>query len=204
MKVLITAGATRNPIDSMRFISARASGRTGVGLAHALIRRGADVFLLGSPEARLRGEGLDGDTFGSTRDLMERMEQWCRAHPDGALVHSAAVGDYAVSEEGSGKVESGRSQWELTLVPTPKIADRVRPWGLRGMYVTFKAAAPGTSREELVTLAEGQRLRTDCDLVFANVLGRTQHDVALVGEKVRWFSTRDEALAALLAALTSS
>ena len=203
MKVLITAGATRNPIDSMRFISARASGRTGVGLARALLARGAEVHLLGSPEARLRGEDIAGETFGSTRDLMERMEQWCLAHPKGVLVHSAAVGDYELAEEGTGKVESGRTEWPLTLVPTPKIADRVRDWGLKGYFVTFKAAAPGTSAEALVSIASRQRTRTRCDLVFANVLGRTERDVALVSGQTRWFDRRADALDALLEAITS-
>ena len=90
MDILITAGATRNPIDAMRYISARSSGATGMGLARALVARGHRVHLMGSAEARLRGPDLDGEEYHSTRDLMVRMAAWIRRFPGGAVVHSAA------------------------------------------------------------------------------------------------------------------
>lgn len=203
MHVLVTAGATRNPIDAMRHISANSSGRTGVGLAQAWRTAGHDVHLLGSPEAVLRASSLSAEVFGSTRDLMRRMEAWVRAHPDGAVVHAAAVGDYEVADAEGGKIPSGKDEVVLSLSPTPKIADAVRGWGHLGALVTFKAAGPGTSADDLVRLASKQRSRTGSDLVFANVLGRIGTDVALVAEDVRWFADRSDALQALIAGLTT-
>jgi phosphopantothenoylcysteine synthetase/decarboxylase len=204
MQVLVTAGATRNPIDAMRFISANSSGRTGVRLARAWQAAGHSVHFLGSPEAVLRyGEGST-ETFGSTRDLMDRMERWVLLHPHGAVVHAAAVGDYECAEASSSKLPSGRPEVTLALTPTPKIANAVRGWGLRGCFVTFKAAAPETSSDELLALARAQRERTQSDLVFANVLGRLGQGIAIVGDGVTWFDRRDEALEALISAVTSA
>jgi len=196
MDVLITAGATRNPIDAVRYLSAASSGRTGVTLARALVDRGHDVWLLGSPEARLRGPEVPGEEYGSTRDLMARMEVWVREHPGGAVVHACAVGDYEADPDAS-KIPSGRETLQITLRPTPKIADHVRAWGLSGPYVTFKAAPPETTEAELEGIARRQRERTGCDLVFANVLGRLSSLVLLVGEGTRRFHDRQAAIEAL-------
>ncbi|MCO4743834.1 MAG: hypothetical protein KC912_03535 [Proteobacteria bacterium] len=204
MDVLVTAGATRNPIDAMRHVSANSSGRTGVGLARAWAATGCSVHVLGSPEAALRAEGLSTEVFGSTRDLMARMHQWVQRHPEGAVVHAAAVGDYEVADSEGGKIPSGQDEVVIRLQPTPKIADAVRGWGLTGLLVTFKAAGPGTTSEGLVLLASKQAKRTGSNLVFANVLGRLASDVALVGDEVRWFEHRADALEALVGWLTSA
>lgn len=203
MAVLITAGATRNPVDAVRLLTANASGRTGVGIARALVARGVDIHLLGSAEARLRAPDLPGDEFGSTRDLMARMERWIRDNPRGAVVHSSAVGDYEVAQAESGdaklhKIPSGQEELVLRLTRTPKIADHVRAWGLIGPFVTFKAAGPDTTDDQLLAIAAAQRERTGCDLVFANVLGRIDRDVALVDAQPTWFSARETAVAALV------
>lgn len=202
MDVLITAGATRNPVDAIRVLTANASGRTGVAIARRLIDGGVRVHLLGSPLAALRARdvaGLTVEEYGSTLDLMARMERWVRAHPAGALVHSSAVGDYQLAGDLARKLPSQQSQVVLRLSPAPKIADRVRSWGLSGHYVTFKAASPEVSDSGLLTLARDQRTRTGCDQVFANVLGRLDHSVTLVDERVRRFEERAAAIDALCA-----
>ncbi len=197
--VLVTAGATRNPIDRMRYLSAWSSGETGVTLAR-LLATDHPVHLLGSPEALLRAGDLRSvEVFSSTRHLMDRMEAWVRGHPDGAVLHAAAVGDYE-ADPIDGKVESGRTEWILRLRPAPKIADRLKEWGPQLRLVTFKAAAPGTGREELVAIARRLLVRTRSDLVFANVLDHLATDVALVeADAVRFFDRRDAAVATLAA-----
>ena len=201
MQFLITAGATRNPIDAVRYLSARSSGRTGVFLAERLHAAGHEVGLLGSAEALLR-TSLVGEEYGSTRDLMARMERAVRERPDVALIHACAVGDYEMAGESTSKIESGRDELVLRMRPTPKIADHVREWGHRGLYVTFKAASPGTCDEELVQIAEAQLARTGSDFVFANVLGRLGERVAIIGgHGARWFDDRKMALESLLGVL---
>ncbi len=199
--VLVTAGATRNPIDSMRCITANSSGGTGVALAQALQPDHA-VHLLASPQAQLRATaaGIEStELFESTDDLMARMERWVRANPRGIVVHAAAVGDYA-PRASAGKVSSGKASWELSLGPTPKILDQVRAWGGPDLVlVSFKAAAPDTGDQALVAIAREQAQRTGSDLVFANVLGRLGERVALVTASTHaWYQQRGDALQALI------
>ena len=121
--ILITAGATRNPLDAIRYLSAFSSGSTGVGLARAL-SEDHTVHLLGSAEACLRApEGLSTEEFTSTRDLMARMERWVRANPDGVVIHASAVGDYEAipedEQDGPAKIPSGKAELLLRSVARP-------------------------------------------------------------------------------------
>ena len=108
--VLVTCGATRNPLDAIRFISAFSTGRTGGAIAQALADRGHPVHVLGSAEAllRLTDPALTREEYRSTRDLMARMEAWVRANPGGIVVHSAAVGDYEAARAALGQLDDMR------------------------------------------------------------------------------------------------
>jgi len=203
--ILITAGATRNPIDAMRYISANSTGRTGAWIASRLAG-GADVTLLGSPEAISRVDSsVAAEPYTSTEDLMAKMKAWVDAHPDGLVVHAAAVGDYAVAADHQDKkIASGQTDLLLTLVPTPKILDSIRQWSGTAKIISFKAAGPGTDRDSLMHLAQGQAERSDSALVFANTIGRLDTDVFVWGvDGGRWFATRETALEALVETIKS-
>lgn len=196
--VLITAGATRNPIDAMRYISAFSTGATGVWLGRELTRRGIPTTVLGSAEALLRAPELAGEEFTSTRDLMARMERWTGAHPGGVVVHAAAVGDYEARTL-AGKISSGMSELVLQLTPTPKIVDHLKVWDPALHLISFKAAPPETSDEALEAIARRQLERTGSALVFANVLGRLGSGVQLVRQEgATRYAGREDALLALL------
>ncbi len=178
----------------MRFLSARSSGRSGIWLADRL----EGAHLLAGAEARLRaGPRSDLEEFGSTQDLLERMERWIRASPTAVVVHAAAVGDYAVADPG-GKIPSGQPELVLRLHPTPKILDRIHGWAPDTRIVSFKAAPPGTSPGELVRLADAQRARTHSDVVFANVLEALDTVAIVDATGAEHFSERGPALASLL------
>lgn len=200
--VLLSAGATRNRIDAMRCITAFSSGRTGVQLAQAL---GAPLHLLGSPEALLRaGPGVDREEYEGTRDLMARMERWVKANPGGVVIHAAAVGDYE-AEAQPGKISSNAPELVLRLTPTPKILDHIRGWDPGVFLISFKAAGPETSPERLVEICRAQLRRTSSDLVFGNVLGQLGSSAVLVDEHTqRFFPQRDDAVAALVAAVEAA
>lgn len=210
--VLITAGSTRNPLDRMRYLSAWSSGRTGALLARALAPH-RPVHVLGHPETRLRlyappapwgpdaTEGRDTPSFeeyGSTRDLMDRMQRWLTGRGRCVVIHAAAVGDYEC-EPVDGKVKSGQQTWTLHLRPAPRIADRICAWNPDVDLVTFKAAPPRTDDEELVRIARRQLVRTGSRLVFANVLTRLQNRVVIVDDReALWSESRDQGLHALV------
>lgn len=193
--VLLSAGATRNPVDAIRYVSAHATGQTGVSLARALRPR-HEVLLLGSAEACLRAGDLPTEEFGSTRDLMARVEHHLRRHPDCAFVHSAAVGDYE-AEPLATKIPSGRPEMLIRMRPAPKILDQVRGWAPDCFLVSFKAGSPELSLDELEAIARAQLHRSGSDLVFANRLGALQQ-VLLVGRgATERFAERGPAIAAL-------
>lgn len=195
--VLLTAGATRNPVDAIRYLSAHASGRTGVQIATRLAPA-REVHFLGSAEACLRAPtGLSTEEYTSTRDLMARMEAWLRAHPRGALIHSAAVGDYE-AEPVATKIPSGEAELVVRLRAGPKIVDHVRAWAPDCFLVSFKAGAPELIPEELEAIARRQLARTRSDLVFANIIGALETSVLLVGPaETLAFSRRADAIAEL-------
>ena len=82
---------------------------------------------MASPEAAQRvPPAATMETFGSTRDLLTRMEAWLKQHPGALVVHAAAVGDYEVAPR-PGKIPSGQTVLQLELRPTPKILDQTAP-----------------------------------------------------------------------------
>ncbi len=199
--VLITAGATRNPVDAMRFISANSSGRSSAAIAEEL----PGSTFMGSPEAVLRAPpSATCETFSTTTDLMERMNTWVSANPGGVIVHAAAVGDYRVAEPSAGKLPSGQEELVLRLVRTPKIADHIRGWDPSCRLVTFKAAPPETGSEELLRICRAQLARTRSVLVVGNVIGRLSSTTTLVdADDSEHFDDRRAAFRALGARLRS-
>ena len=197
--ILITAGATRNPIDSMRSLTANSSGATGVHLSQRLQNHGRIVTLMGSNVALLQPDCTSPHMeFTSTRDLLEKMNAWTVQHPTGIIIHAAAVGDFEVRDTNRGKISSG-STLTLELQPTPKIVDLIRSWSSDVRLVSFKAAAPNTTTESLEQIAMKQLQRTQSDLVFANVLGNLQQDVLLMSKHgAEWYSKRQDGLDALI------
>lgn len=200
--VLITAGATRNPLDSMRVITANSSGSTGVYLANALLAHDLDITVMGSPRAlAILPETISGMEFGSTRDLESKMHEWVCHHPDGIIVHCAAVGDFEYRAQDNHKIPSGQTI-TITLHPTPKILDQIKSWSETCILVSFKAAAPNTDDDTLLSIADAQRMRTQSDIVFANVLERIHTDVLLLNtDKHQWYRERLDGLNALVTAL---
>lgn len=200
MDILITAGATRNPIDAMRYISAHSSGQTGVWLAERFNPL-ATVHLLGSPEALLRCRlDIPCIPYSSTRDLMHKMESWLAKHPKGVVIHAAAVGDYEATDGSlEGKIASGQSELTITLSPTPKIVNHIKAWAPNSTLISFKAAAPGTSPEDLLQLAVDQRKRTGSLWVFANVIGELNENLLLLGpDGPEWCESRPIAMSRLV------
>jgi phosphopantothenate---cysteine ligase (CTP) len=178
--ILITAGNTLTPIDRVRGITNIFTGRTGASIAEEARRRGHHVRLLTShPDTVMASDTLKVLPFRTFDDLQQLMEQEIRSGVYSAIIHSAAVSDYAVAgvysgpdktEAGAGKVKSYHSELWLKLVPTPKLVDRIRTdWGFTGTLVKFKLEV-GIGEDELLTIAEKSRLQSRADLMVANTL----------------------------------
>ncbi len=127
MRYLITAGPTREPIDPVRFISNRSSGRVGVSVARAARAAGHGVTLLlgcgasiGKDELEaLIVEGVLVIHFDASTELQQELERAWPAHD--VLVMAAAVADYRPSDVSDAKLTRGQSPTTLALVPTPDL-----------------------------------------------------------------------------------
>jgi phosphopantothenoylcysteine decarboxylase/phosphopantothenate--cysteine ligase len=155
MKILITAGATREPVDDVRFISNLSTGATGAALADALATRGHTVTLLRGTGAAEPQMVRDVRTFTSAKDLRERLKGLLSRGEYGAAIQCAAVADYTPARVPRGKISSQLKGLTLRLVPVPKILPQIKSFG-RGtavpLVIGFKltAGAGRVAREAAV------------------------------------------------------
>ena len=117
--VLVSAGGTREPLDQVRFIGNRSSGRMGVAIAEEAKRRGANVTLLASNLSVPVQADVELVQAPTAADL-ER-EATARAPGADVVVMAAAVGDYRPAEPVAGKRPKSPDPWELTLEPTADV-----------------------------------------------------------------------------------
>jgi phosphopantothenoylcysteine synthetase/decarboxylase len=136
MKILLTAGATREPIDSVRFVSNVSTGATGAALADALAAAGHAVTLLhGEGAIRPCSEDVVCGVFGSTAHLEERLRAALGGGKYDAVIQAAAVADYRPDAAHVGKLGSYAEELTLRLVPTPKLLPRLKEWSPRPLRV---------------------------------------------------------------------
>ena len=119
VEVLVSAGGTREPLDDVRFVGNRSSGRMGAAIAAEARRRGAAVTLLASNLAVPPPAGVELVDVPTAADL-ER-EATARAPAADVVVMAAAVGDYRPAARQAGKRPKSSEPWELTLEPTADV-----------------------------------------------------------------------------------
>jgi phosphopantothenoylcysteine decarboxylase/phosphopantothenate--cysteine ligase len=125
MKVVVTSGATREPIDSVRFISNLSSGRTGAMICEALAARGFKVTQVAGVDSAQAAGVARRETFTDHASLDTALRRLARDSDCAAIIHAAAVGDFAVAGPvPDAKIESGH-ELSVKLQPTAKIIDRI-------------------------------------------------------------------------------
>jgi phosphopantothenoylcysteine decarboxylase/phosphopantothenate--cysteine ligase len=165
LKLLVTAGPTREPIDSVRFVSNRSSGKMGYALAEAARDRGAKVTLLAGPTGLPRPHGVRVLDFSRADDLHALL---VAEFPEcDGLVMAAAVADF-IPQESSERLHRSDGARDLHLSPGRDVLASLRPLK-RGQTVVAFAAETGD-------LEEGARLKMEAkgaDLVVVNDIGRS-------------------------------
>jgi phosphopantothenoylcysteine decarboxylase/phosphopantothenate--cysteine ligase len=147
MKILVTSGATREPLDDVRFLSNVSTGATGAALADALAARGHAVTLLHGVGAIMPRKARELHAFSSAKNLQAQLARLLAAGGFDAVIHCAAVADYAPARASRGKIPSGQRGLTLRLVPTPKILPQIKSFASRpplviGFKLTVGADAP--------------------------------------------------------------
>jgi phosphopantothenoylcysteine decarboxylase / phosphopantothenate---cysteine ligase len=165
-RVLVTAGGTREPLDAVRFVGNRSSGRMGVALAEAARDRGAAVTLLAANLQVARPNGIEVVPTPTAADL--RREALARADADVVLM-AAAVSDYRPAEPIEGKRPKGSEPWNVSLVPTADVARALGAARRDGQVLVAFGAERGADG-----LARKRAMLTDknVDLVVYNDVGR--------------------------------
>lgn len=161
MKLLVTAGPTREHLDPVRFLSNRSTGKMGFAVARAAAERGHAVTLVAGPVSLPTPAGVVRVDIVSARDMLTAVERLLTEHD--ALVMSAAVADWRPKQVSGTKLKKTERAPVLELEPTPDILRALRPSKGHRIFVGF-AAETGDP------LAEAQRKLTakGLDMIVAN------------------------------------
>ena len=163
-RVVVTSGPTHEPIDPVRYIANRSSGKQGHAIAAALAAEGADVVLVSGPT---RLDAPAGCTLRPVETAEQMLAETMSALPADAVVCAAAVADYRVANVAENKLKKdGETDARtLTLVENPDILKTVSqlPNGRPPLVVGFAAET-----EKVIDHARAKRARKGCDWILAN------------------------------------
>jgi phosphopantothenoylcysteine decarboxylase / phosphopantothenate---cysteine ligase len=189
LRLLVTAGGTREPIDSVRFIGNRSSGRMGFSVARAALRLGAEVTVVAA--------NVDRVEPGTRHHLVETVEELREAVLDlaadaHALVMAAAVSDFTPASQVREKIRRSAGTTSLELAPTADILEAVRE-RYPDLFVVGFAATHGDpvadAREKLAR--KGANLVVGNDISREGVgFGAAENEVYVVGRQNERFVPR--------------
>jgi phosphopantothenoylcysteine decarboxylase/phosphopantothenate--cysteine ligase len=179
--VLVTAGGTREPLDSVRFLGNRSSGRMGAALASEARRRGAEVTLVASNLAVPAPVGVDVIDAPTAEDVAR--ETLARGDAD-VIVMAAAVADYRPTRADEGKRAKDGEPWTVTLEPTTDVLRELGAARRNGQLLIGFAADHGERGLERARTKLGNK---HADLIVFNDVSRgdigfdaTENEVVLV------------------------
>jgi phosphopantothenoylcysteine decarboxylase / phosphopantothenate---cysteine ligase len=166
-RLIVTAGGTREPLDAVRFVGNRSSGRMGVALAAEAARRGAHVTLVGSNLAVPPPVGVEVVAAPTAEDLAR--ETLARAAEADAIVMAAAVADYRPVVAREDKRPKNGEPWQIELEPTTDVLRELAARRGNGQVLVGFAAEHGEAG-----LERARRKLTDkgLDLIVYNDVGR--------------------------------
>jgi len=170
MRFLITAGPTREPLDPVRFLSNRSSGKMGWALAEAALEGGHSVALVSGPVAMKAPRGADWRPVETAQQMFDAVRAICESDqaPD-ISIHAAAVADYRPKWVQTQKIKKSNDPLVIELEPTPDVLGSMRTvFGFRGVLAGFAAET-----ENILPNAQEKLRRKQCDLVIANDVSRT-------------------------------
>jgi phosphopantothenoylcysteine decarboxylase / phosphopantothenate---cysteine ligase len=165
-RVLVTAGGTREPLDSVRFLGNRSSGRMGAALASEARRRGAEVTLVASNLAVPAPVGVDVIDAPTAEDVAR--ETLARGDAD-VVVMAAAVADYRPTRADEGKRAKDGEPWTVTLEPTTDVLRELGAARRNGQLLIGFAADHGERGLERARTKLGNK---HADLIVFNDVSR--------------------------------
>jgi phosphopantothenoylcysteine decarboxylase / phosphopantothenate---cysteine ligase len=163
LKVMVTAGATRERLDPVRYLTNDSSGKMGFAIAEAAAKRGAEVTLVCGAATAVRPEGIPVVQVESTRDLYNAVTE--RAPQMDVVIQAAAPADYRFAQTWDQKMKKADGEpLTLTLVENPDIAAAVGQMKHEGQILVGFAA----ETEHLLENAQKKLKKKNLDLIVAN------------------------------------
>lgn len=181
MKILITAGPTREPIDPVRYLTNRSSGKMGYALAAAATKRGHQVTLISGPTALDIPDGVDFLPVESAEEMYQAVEGHLKRQD--IAICAAAVADYTPTKIANQKIKKSGETVSLELKRTRDILGSARSdMNFQGTLVGFAAET-----ENLEANARAKLEHKACDLIIGNDVSRndigfdaTENEVLLI------------------------
>ena len=167
LRVMVTAGPSREALDPVRYISNRSSGKMGYAIAQAAQKRGAEVTLLSGPVAIEAPLGVKLVPFTTTQELLDRASELARAQD--LLIQAAAPADYRAKEVAPQKIKKqGGEPMTFTLVENPDVAATLGKAKRSGqVFVGFAAET-----NDVLAHAKDKLARKNLDMIVANDVTR--------------------------------
>jgi len=163
LRVMVTAGPTREALDPVRYISNRSSGKMGYAIARAAQMRGADVTLLTGPVSLAAPYGVRTIPFTTTQDLLDAALE--HAGSQDIIIQAAAPADYRAMEIAQQKIKKqGGEDMVLRLVENPDVAATIgRSKRDHQVFVGFAAET-----NDVTENAKGKLAKKNLDMIVAN------------------------------------
>lgn len=179
VKVLVTAGGTREPLDPVRFIGNRSSGKQGYAMARVLAQRGAEVTLIaGNTAGLIDPAGVEVLHIGSATQLRDAVSK--RAPGANVLVMAAAVADFRPAHVATSKIKKGASEpSSIDLVRNDDVLAGVVRARADGQLPNMRAivgfaAETGDANGDVLFHARAKLQRKGCDLLVVNAVGENR------------------------------
>lgn len=167
MRVMVTAGPSREALDPVRYISNRSSGKMGYAIAQAAQRRGAEVTLLSGPVSILPPHGVKLVPFTTTQELLDKARAFVKEQD--ILIQAAAPADYRAKEIAPQKIKKQSGEpMTFTLVENPDVAATLGREKREGqVFVGFAAET-----NDVIAHAQDKLVRKNLDMIVANDVTR--------------------------------
>lgn len=166
-RILMTAGATREPLDPVRFITNRSSGKMGYSIAQAAINRGADVCLVSGVVNIPSPDGVERVVVETAEQMLQATQQ--RAKDFDIFIATAAVADYAPLAMAKQKIKKSDEQISLVLKRNPDVLATISQQFPHLFTVGFAAET-----EHLAQYARSKLEKKQLDMIAANYVGQHQ------------------------------
>ncbi|MBR6906132.1 MAG: bifunctional phosphopantothenoylcysteine decarboxylase/phosphopantothenate--cysteine ligase CoaBC [Selenomonadaceae bacterium] len=160
-RILVTAAGTREPIDPVRYIGNRSSGKMGYAIAAKAAMRGAEVILVSGPSALQAPAGVKLVRVESAAEMRDAV--WKEYEAVDAVIMSAAVADYRVKTAAPEKIKKTQDEWMLPLVKNPDILYELGRHKKRQILIGFAAET-----QNVLEYARGKLEKKNLDYIVAN------------------------------------